>query len=307
MASADILSQTLTSITGIKLNEIQNQRNLYEKGKTELLAQVAKEPTQIEKLRVLLDKIDGLAVMGKVNNNPLISLNNARAFLEQAERDPSVTDKQLNDWQVKLEKELDIHSLKYEYADLYGRLVTEWLAGNSADESSDISSDESSFETVGRKEMHEQRETWEGYVFKALETDVEAIQANLTKLFTSSNASKDAYKNLRNATKRFEKAMAFDKAHFDVDSLKNLIQGLLRSDLVTDEKTKVLRDFLGNKVVLAEIADVLNMRILSLEKWQWDPKGTWVEQRRMLNGRYSKLDHPEFICLQMLTPSRILS
>ena len=52
-----------------------------------------------------------------------------------------------------------------------------------------------------------------------------------------------------------------NSTHFDDFTLKWVIQGLLRSDLVTDEKRKVLEDFLNNKVVLAEIADILNMRI----------------------------------------------
>jgi hypothetical protein len=64
------------------------------------------------------------------------------------------------------------------------------------------------------------------------------------------------------------------------------VEALLRSDLVTDEKRKILRDFLNNKVVVAEVADVLNMRMRSLHKWQWDAAGTPVEQRRQLNGRY---------------------
>lgn len=55
---------------------------------------------------------------------------------------------------------------------------------------------------------------------------------------------------------------------------------------MTDEKRKVLKDFLNNKVVLGEVADVLNMRMSSLNKWQWSEQGTPVEQRRQLNGRY---------------------
>lgn len=38
--------------------------------------------------------------------------------------------------------------------------------------------------------------------------------------------------------------------------------------------------------MLAEIADVLNMRMRTLDLWKWDSKGTVVEQRRHLNGRY---------------------
>ena len=284
MASSDILSQTLTSITSIKLTELQNQRHLYEHGKKELLAKVANEATQRGKLSVLLKDIEKLAVMGKLDGNRSLSLYNARKFLGQASRDPSVTDKHLHDWQVKLEKELDIHSLKYEYADLYGRLVTEWLSASKG--GTDTSAESSGFEQIGRKEMHEQRQTWEQYVFKASATNSTEIRTQLETLFTATKDSTNAYEILRTETRNFEDSMADEKTHFTVTSLKDLIQGLLRSDLVSDEKSKILRDFLANTVVLAEIADVLNMRISSLDKWSWDPKGTWVEQRRMLNGRY---------------------
>ena len=108
--------------------------------------------------------------MGKLNDNPLISLENVRQFLEQAQNDPSVSEKLQRDWQMKLERELDVNSLKYEYASLYGQLVNEWLSASDSavDDSSEISSD---FEDVGRKEMHEQRVKWEEHVFKPRVTE----------------------------------------------------------------------------------------------------------------------------------------
>lgn len=282
MASSDILSQTLSSITAIKLDELSNQRSSFEAGKAELLKAVNDEPDQSKKVQILLDRVEGLSSMGKLNDNPLISLQNIRQFLQQAERDPSVSTKLQQDWQMKLQKELNVHSLKYEYASLYGRLVNEWLSVSNAGNASDKPSE---FEEVGRKEMHEQRATWEGYVFKAKETDTAAIKTYLEKLFNSNSAIQIAYTILAYKTKKFEEEMA-KTVHFDDVSLEWVIRGLLRSDLVTDEKRKVLKDFLNNKVVLAEVADVLNMRMASLDKWQWDPAGTPVEQRRQLNGRY---------------------
>ncbi|ESZ95613.1 hypothetical protein SBOR_4009 [Sclerotinia borealis F-4128] len=219
--------------------------------------------------------------MGKLENHHSFSLCNIRKFLDQAQHDPSVSEALLKDWQKKLEKELDIHSLKYEYASLYGRLVNEWL---SASEDS-IAFDDSSFETIGRKEMHEQREKWEDYVFKPLITDSSAIDSYLTTLFTSTADIKKAWCELRRRTVIFEKGME-NQAHFDANSLKWVIDGLLRSDLLTDEKRAILKDFQNNKVVLAEVADVLNMRMSSLDKWEWGSEGTPVEQRRHINGRY---------------------
>lgn len=214
-------------------------------------------------------------------------LDNIAKFVEQARRDPSISSHLLKEWEEKLVNLLDVRSLKYEYASLYGRMVNEWLSGSEDkfDISSDNGSSSSQFENVGRKEMHDQREIWEEYVFKPLETDTSAINKYLEKLFTSNKTIKAAYESLQDATKTFERSMSTD-VHFDESTLRWVINGLMRSDLLTDEKKSLLKDFLNNKVVLAELADVLNMRISSLDKWQWDPAGTPVEQRRQLSGRY---------------------
>jgi hypothetical protein len=282
MASSDILSQTLSSITAIKLDEISSQRSTYEAEKAQLLKDVDAEPDLREKVCILLDRIESLSSMGKLKDSPILSLKNVKQFIEQARCDPSVSDKLQKDWQIKLENELDIHSLKYEYATLYGHLVNEWLSVSSTDTASE---DGGSFEEVGRKEMHDQRVKWEDYVFTAHETDITAIHSYLESLFKSSKDIQAAFARLLEATKSFEKQLA-TTTHFDDETLTWVIQGILRSDLVSDEKAKVLKDFLNNKVVLAEVADVLNMRISSLEKWKWDSNGTPVEQRRQLNSRY---------------------
>jgi hypothetical protein len=282
MASSDILSQTLSSITSIKLDEISNQRAAFESAKADLLAVVSFETDQRMKVQQLLKGIEGLDAMGKVKDSPIFCLKNIKQFIEQAHSDPSVSTKLQKDWQAQLEKALDIQSLKFEYASLYGRLVNEWL---SVSEENGSSADISGFEPVGRKEMHEQRAKWEDYVFKACETDEIAIHRYLDKLFNANKAVQSAFNTMWESTVDFEKQMA-TAVHFDDTSLKWVIEGLLRSDLVTDEKRKVLGDFLNNKVVLGEVADVLNMRMTALDKWQWDPSGTPVEQRRQLNGRY---------------------
>ncbi|KAG4428766.1 hypothetical protein IFR05_015754 [Cadophora sp. M221] len=285
MASSDILSQTLSSITSIKLDEISYQRSSFETAKAELLETVQKIEDQSLKVRALLELKDGtLPGLSSIDANTSTDTKNIGRFLEQAKFDPSVSTTIQQEWQSKLEKQLDIQSLKYEYASLYGRLVNEWLSAN-VDKAEVDSVSNSGFESVGRKEMHDQRQKWEDMVFTARDTDTQAIDQYLTKLFHSTKEIKSAYYTLRLETEAFEKRMAIEE-HFDHDTLTWVIKGLLRSDIVSDEKRKVLKDFLNNKVVLGEIADVLNMRMGALDKWQWDPAGTAVEQRRQLNGRY---------------------
>lgn len=300
MASAEILSQTLSSITGIKLEELSNQRASFEDEKAKLLKAVSLETSQKEKLHVLLRNIEKLPTMGDIDRNPLISIGNIRRYLEQSRCDPSVSDELLADWQSKLEKELDVHSLRYEYASLYGRLVTECLSvsDDAVMETLESPIGGSGFESIGRKEMHEQREKWEEYVFKPLATDTEVINRYMTSLGDKTKESQSAFAEFKKATTAFESDMA-KTGHFDLNSLGWVIQGILRADLLSDEKRKVLNDFKDNTPVLLEVADVLNMRMESLARWNWDSKGTPIIQRRMLSGRY-RFYHDEDLLQSLL-------
>jgi len=47
MASSDILSQTLSAITAIKLEELTSQRALFEEGKKDLLNSIDAETSQV--------------------------------------------------------------------------------------------------------------------------------------------------------------------------------------------------------------------------------------------------------------------
>ncbi|CAM6113695.1 unnamed protein product [Calypogeia fissa] len=285
MASSDILSQTLHSITETKLDEVFRKHANFERGKEDLLHRVNAESVQREKVRILLDGNKKLRFMDKLNVNPLLSSTNIRRFLEQAKCDPSVSLKLQKEWEVKLRKSIDVLSLRFEYASLYGRLVTEWISNSDKKNDSEMSS----VEDVGRKEMHEQRATWEAYVFTPLETDTEAITSYLQGLFTSTKERAKALQDIRKSVTYFEKSLSDTLSPyttFDELSLKWCIDGLLASDLLTDAKRAVLNEISGNKVVVQELADVLNMRMSQLDSWSWGERGTPVEQRRQLNGLY---------------------
>jgi hypothetical protein len=65
MDSSDILSQTLSAITAIKVDELTSQRASFEEGKANLLKEVEAESNQAEKVRILLKRVKDLASMGK--------------------------------------------------------------------------------------------------------------------------------------------------------------------------------------------------------------------------------------------------
>ena len=283
MNSPGVLSQTLHSITTTKLAQLSEQRAAFETGKMKLLTETAAATSQAQKSLLLLDGYKALLSMGTAAEDSRLYHQHVKAFLEQSKCDPSVSNALHREWQGKIQRDLDIQSLRYGYASLYGRLVMEWLSN--PNDATETPGDGNVFGKSGRKEMHEQRAEWEAYVFTTVPTDTGAIENYLEKLFYSSKQSRAALETLRKDVAAFQKVMDVS-GQFNETVLQHAIKGLLQSDSVTAEKRAVLVDFQSNNDVLSEVADVLNMRLASLDTWAWDPAGHPAEPRRQLNGRY---------------------
>ncbi|KAK4137542.1 hypothetical protein BT67DRAFT_447329 [Trichocladium antarcticum] len=278
MASTDILSQTLASITAIKLDQLQKQKDAYEGKKSSVLADAGSEADTIKRIRKLLKGTEELGSFGLPKGTRLTGLD---AVLDQAEYDPSVSPQLLGDYEEHIRVHLASQSNKYEFASLYGKLVEEWVASGTPKDAAATAGAAPAGD--GREEMHQQRATWEAYIFQAKETDGAAIRAYLDDVFESKEAQR-ALATVRDSLKDYQKKWKSQR-HFNDETLETCIRGMLRSDILTEEKRKTLRDFVGNKVVLAEIADVLNMRMSTIASWTWGAP-LIVEQRRNLNGRY---------------------
>jgi hypothetical protein len=278
MASADVLSQTLSSITAIKLNQLQKQREAYEDKKRALCEDVASEVDTAKRAKKLLKGCEGLKPFGLRRIETLSGLDK---FFDQAEYDPSVTQSMLKKYEDEIHGHLRTQANKYEFASLYGKLIKEWTAAGGSNVASTTNGADSV--VVGREEMRRQRATWEEYVFEAKETDGRAIKAYLDDVFSSDEA-KRGLKVVRDWLKAFQHGWKY-KTHFDEAKLETIINGMLRTDILTEEKRATVRSFLGNHIVLSEIVDVLNMRMSAIRTWTWD-KTLIVEQRRSLNGRY---------------------
>ncbi|KAA8634196.1 hypothetical protein SMACR_06591 [Sordaria macrospora] len=283
-ASSEILSQTLSSITSIKLDQLQKQRDAYETAKDALISAADKETDVRKRAKTLLDGRDKLPSI-KEASNPMLSAANLKRFVEQAAFDPSVSEVLLREYEEAVKKELNMTSNKYRFASVYGQMVNEWTKKTGVEGGDGVAKDD--FVPVGRKEMHEQRKTWEEFVFAAKETDKDAIKQYLEDVFVGS--SKDCQRALADLRKNFKDLQ--DSKHsnwshpFNEKVVKGCIEGILRSNNVTGEKRSTLRDFSNNSVVLQEIADVLNMRIEARASWTWE-EPVVVEQRRALNGKY---------------------
>ncbi|CAF9919961.1 hypothetical protein IMSHALPRED_004779 [Imshaugia aleurites] len=281
METSTSLTQSMQHITTTKLDALSRQQQSYETSKQRILGAAACQSTQAGKVKVLLDALEVHDIDAPAN----ISKANVRRFLEQSRHDPSVPSALLREWQMTLEQALEAPSRKYEHASLFGRLVVEWL-GSEALPLSDASSDsQDHFEHVGRKEMYDQRREWESIVFAEGSTsNPAAIKTYLTGIFGSTSKAKKMVKEPLEALR--EGMRSFKLGTFDTLVLQTCMTGMLKTDLLSEEKRKALVDFSNNSTLLQEIADVLNMQIDALENWSWGEEGVPVSVRRALNGKY---------------------
>ena len=257
-----------------------------------LLRAVEKESDPAEKVAAL---INGFKQHGIQTDRLSISTHSIKRFVGQSRVDPSISQSLLKDWQAQLEHALEIEGLRYGFAALFGRLVTEWIKnpnvatitsqGTNAEDNSSDDGSSASFEEVGWKKIHQQRKEWESYAFTGKKTDEKAINEYLHGLFDSTLKPKKIQKTPLQVLQKAIRDFKFD-IEFDTHSLQWSISGLLKSDLFSGKKREALVDIQSRPTVLKEVADVLNMDLASLDTWEWSPPPVPLNMRRQLNGKY---------------------
>lgn len=313
--SGSVFSETLQQITDTKLDELSKKRAAFEADKASTLSSIESQSDPIERLVFLSNGVkksfginsdkDGKVATGLTRHPRLeVQLKNLDRFLAQARQDPSVSTKTLLDWEKDLLRHLEVQSLKYQYASLYGQLVTEWLSidqKGTADKNEDTEMGDA-FEDVGSSAKLKYKQEWENKAFEPAHVNVKSLNGYLETVFglsTSVQAAEHkkrwrAVQNLREAVQAFEVELTRPD-QLNRYSLGWTIRGLMASDLLTNEKREVLKDFLGNPVILSEISDVLNLRLAALGSWKWGPDGVPVEQRRKISGIFSIHMHEDLL------------
>ncbi|KAF9784274.1 hypothetical protein IL306_007489 [Fusarium sp. DS 682] len=310
-SSGSVFSETLQEITNTKLQELSKRRSRFEEAKSAILSSVEAESDAVKRLIILSNGVkrcfsikvtskDNKVILGRTSHKRLeIDLQNLDRFLGQAKTDPSVSSKMLAAWEESLIRQLDMQALQYQYAWLYGELVTEWLSGDKEkDPEADVEMGEA-FEDVGDEAKVQSRIDWENTVFEAANVDTKAINSYLNSLFSSSNKDK---KTMANSLKRLRQSVSDHEAlistpnQFTVGSLKWIIPGLHSSDLLSNEKREVLKDFESNDMILKEIADVLNMRINALDSWTWNSETPVpVSMEKKISGVFNIHMHEDLL------------
>ncbi|KAI7636815.1 hypothetical protein KC343_g1062 [Hortaea werneckii] len=297
-----LFSQTLQEITSTKLSELSKKRDRFEYDHQRCITLSQRDEDLTETLVAISDIVKqhfgitlsgGQPARGSTKDSRVeIDLRNLHRFLAQAKYDPTVSSKLLRRWQKTLLRYMDVQSLKYTYAWLYGQLTTEWLSTTGSSSSGAAKDDEemADFEHVSGSKKLESRARWEQSVFQETNVDPAVIENMLDKVFEASppdspNVLPRATEKLREKVRAFESKFTTAE-NFSVRTLRLAIKGLLASDLLPNEKQEALSDFDKNEAVLSEVADVLNMRLAAFQEWSWGEE-VLLEERRRLNGTYN--------------------
>ncbi|KAJ5206520.1 reverse transcriptase [Penicillium cf. griseofulvum] len=281
------LSRTLQSLTRSKIHELEKHRNTYESRKVEILATASKCPTLRERVAQLLVGTKSLS-QGAESDSEIANIEH---WVEQARFDSSIPSEKLEFFETQLHNRLDAYSRKLNLADLYSRLLTEWINPPSKNEDAENhSSEDEDFEIVDERQKERLKQLcdqFEDMVFKPCETSPAEITSFLQGLFPGDDGVK-SLENLRSKISVKSQSFWDQKDPFTVDSLSRCIRGMQSEEIISEQKQQMLKHFLANTVVLNEIADVLNMRYADLRNWDWhaDSEGVPVLPRQQLNGKY---------------------
>lgn len=315
--NGNIFSETLQEITNTKLEELSKRRAEFESKRSTVLSRLdAAYKDPIKRLVILsegvkhclgvrTDTASGKVLRGHSKNPGLeIELKNLDSLLAQALYDPSVSVKSLKAWEASLLRHLDAQSLKYQYASLYAELVTEWLGSGKVQQEAEKDQEISGVDTVSdeavaseEKKKKAARSEWERTVFEPAEVDETELRNFLAEIFRDdddTNTKRNALKALRESVTEFENYLSAE-LHFTESTLNWVIRGLLASDLLSNEKRGVLKSFQDSSIILGEVADVLNMRLLALDSWSWGPNGVSVEQQRNVSGVHKIHMHEDLL------------
>jgi hypothetical protein len=248
-SSGSVFGETLQTITTTKLEGLAKQRTVYEIEYAALLDAAKVEADTLKRVCLLVEGTKsclGVKSGGTRNIRLETDLKNLDRFLEQARFDPSVSPKVLDDWEKTLLQYLSVQSTKFQYADLYGKLVTEWLSPEkSTTDNDDVEMTESFEEVPGAKKLAS-RADWEKDVFQSADVDEQALILYLADVFiTNKKYGTAAICGLREKVEGLERSLN-TSTQFTIYTLRSTIQGLRNSDLLSNEKREALSDFLSN-------------------------------------------------------------
>jgi hypothetical protein len=159
-------------------------------------------------------------------------------------------------------------STQYDYAKLFGNLLTDWLTSShhgigtiETQTSQNMESgSQDDFEKLSLKDTMEQKSQLESLIFREREINIPALEAYLEDLFSEEDAQQ-ALNTLRTRLAAFGDSLR--RTTIGEYEMKWCIKSLLAADLLSDAKQTTLKEFAENPTVIKELASVLNMQLIA--------------------------------------------
>ncbi|KAM3474125.1 hypothetical protein MY5147_004424 [Beauveria neobassiana] len=237
-------------------------------------------------------------------------LNTIERMLSNAKYSSGFSASAALSWRNELLAYLHQSQRRMEYTILFGKLTNEWADfrfGELSDTiasakqvagQSDAESEDEGAVSVGRKEMHEQRQVWESLVTNLRTSDKDHIVQFLDELFHSGplhnkpSSSIEELADLRTTLLRKMRKSVFNSSKgaipVTVATVKAAIKAILGADQLTSEKRRAMIDLGNREDVLSEIADILkiDLKLAAIERWSWGNSPIKAQMRKAINGKY---------------------
>ncbi|KAJ4311318.1 hypothetical protein N0V94_007992, partial [Neodidymelliopsis sp. IMI 364377] len=247
----------------------------------------------IQKLDPFLEDDDDLKIISR--------------FIEQATDDSLVSDSKLLKYEEQLLSKLEKHANRFDITSLHMDLMTEAMEAsqNVAPVAGkvDAMTLDDGFELV-ENDLEELMEKFESDTFTAKHVDEEKLKAYLEDLTKLSNVPDSVMWNplndLRRCMKDFGQEFLDGDIVIDSDEMACCIVDLLKNDLISGEKKKILERYLQSSIAAEELLATLNTK--SIRHWNWSnaDKGLPVTARQNSEGQYHMTVEEDLVTMLFL-------
>lgn len=223
-------------------------------------------------------------------------------YIEQAQDDKSISEAKLERFEEQLWDKLNRHLNRMEVSCLHVDLMKEVMEAESSTESAAAklkkAALEDDFEMV-ENELEELLERFEKDTFTSKDVDANTIESYLSGLFIGDHSNR-GLQVLRNGMRIYGEELMQGGADVDQDILMWAIMDLLKNDLISTQKKKILEGYLQSPIALRELTATLNMK--SFRHWDYsnEYEGLPVTARQNAEGQYCITVEEEIIDMLFL-------
>ena len=189
--------------------------------------------------------------------------------VEQAQNDKSITREKLISMQKDLEEKLQQFMNRLEVSDVHIALLKQALRAPEEKGSVETTMSkmvlEDEFELV-ENDLESVHAAFEECAFTKKEIDTDAITKYLTELYEDA-FGKDHVELVQKEMCSYGDAILNGADHLDTELLEWCIEDLLATGMLSPERERTLRGYLGSESAIHELTDTLNMK--SIRNWNW--------------------------------------